>query len=328
LIGQGHNMRNTKFRYNPETCQYEPVTLKVRSIIVYCLGLLMMSAVLLSGFILLYDRLTVSDAEAALRKENETLNKHQFILAGQLFEVEETLNNLKISDESLNQKLFEETTLSTKTSTINKKSILLADAGDFSNILKNLQDRSNKLNDRSSASNEQFSSIKITKNDVKILNALPTLQPITNTNLDLLVSGFGIRINPFHKGKYKHPGIDFAATRGTEVYATAPGKIIDINKSDLQAGYGNSIDIDHGHGFITRYAHLEEINVRSGQQVTKGMKIGTVGNSGGSIAPHLHYEVILNNENVDPLNYMIEGLNSQEYSKLFKLSKKQNQSLD
>jgi murein DD-endopeptidase MepM/ murein hydrolase activator NlpD len=288
----------------------------------------MMSVMLLSGFILLYDRLTISDAEAALRKENEILNKHQFILTGQLSEVEQTLNDLKAADEDLNQKLFEETSLSTEPSAINKKSILLADARDFSNILKQLQDRSSKLNVRSFASNEQFSSIKITKNDVKVLNALPTLQPITNTDLDLLVSGFGIRINPFHKGKYKHPGIDFAATRGTEVYATAPGKIVDINKSDLQAGYGNSIDIDHGHGFITRYAHLEEIDVRFGQQVTKGMRIGTVGNSGGSIAPHLHYEVILNSENVDPLNYMIEGLSSYEYNKLFTLSKKQNQSLD
>jgi murein DD-endopeptidase MepM/ murein hydrolase activator NlpD len=328
LIGRGHNMRNAKFRYNPETCQYEPVTLKVKNIIVYCLGLLVVSAVLLSGFILLYDRLTLSDAEAALRKENEILNKHQFILTAQLSEVEETLNGLKASDDTLNQKLFEETSLSIKTSSLNKQSILLADANDFTTILNNLREQSDKLNHQSAASNEQFSAIKITKNDVKILNALPTLQPITNTNLDLLVSGFGIRINPFHKGKYKHPGIDFAATRGTEVYATAPGKIIDINKSDLQAGYGNSIDVDHGHGFITRYAHLEEINVRPGQQVTKGTKIGTVGNSGGSIAPHLHYEVIFNNENVDPLNYMIEGLSSHEYNKMVTLSKKQNQSLD
>jgi murein DD-endopeptidase MepM/ murein hydrolase activator NlpD len=143
-----------------------------------------------------------------------------------------------------------------------------------------------------------------------------------------LVSGFGTRINPFHKGKYKHPGIDFAAPRGTAVVAAAGGRVIDINKSDLQAGYGNSVDIDHGHGFITRYAHLETITVKQGERVAKKVVIGTVGNSGGSIAPHLHYEVIYEGEPVNPLKYMIEGLNSYDYSRLNALNNKQNQSLD
>jgi murein DD-endopeptidase MepM/ murein hydrolase activator NlpD len=321
-------MRSPKYYYNLKTCQYERVPLNVRGIVMYCLGVLMVGCIFFTGFTILYDRFTVTATEATLRKENDIMDKHQILLTSQLQEVENTLADLKSKDESLYQKLFEETSSPEKKSKDYKRNILLADAMEFTEMLKEVDDHSAQLYHQSSASNTKFNRLSITKEDVKILNALPTLQPITNTNLDLLVSGFGVRINPFHKGKYKHPGIDFAAARGTDVFATAPGKVIDINRSDLQAGYGNSIDIDHGHGFVTRYAHLEEINVRQGQNVTKGMMIGTVGNSGGSIAPHLHYEVIHDGENVDPLNYMIEGLSPQDYNLLMQLGKKQNQSLD
>jgi murein DD-endopeptidase MepM/ murein hydrolase activator NlpD len=321
-------MRSPKFRYNKETCQYEPARVNVRGIVVYCLGILVTSGLLFSTFLVVYDRLTVSDVEAALRKENNILDKHQILLSSQLVDVEATLAKLKSTDESIYLKLFDEKSTDNENAKATNKNILLADAGEFTEILDDINHQSSLLHDRSAASNTEFDNISISKSDVKILNALPTLQPITNTNLDLLVSGFGIRINPFHKGKHKHPGIDFAAARGTDVYAAGPGQVVDINRSDLQAGYGNSIDIDHGHGFITRYAHLEEITVRQGQKIIKAMKIGTVGSSGGSIAPHLHYEVIHDGENVDPLNYMIEGLSSHDYNKLMQLGKKQNQSLD
>src|SRR5262249_14451322 len=98
--------------------------------------------------------------------------------------------------------------------------------------------------------------------------------------------------------------------------------------SDLQAGYGNFIEIDHGHGFTTRYAHLGEIKIRQGQRVKKGTAIATVGSTGGSIAPHLHYEVIRNGKQIDPVHFMIDGVTSHEYSVLRTISQKENQSLD
>ena len=315
------------FRYNPETCQYEHISLSIRSVIIYCLGILVTGAALFVGLTIFYDHFTESAQEAALRKENRALDKYQVLLTGQFMDVEETLSKLKSQDRRLYQKLFE-IAPDANASLADKKTILLADASDFTDILKEVKEKSVRVQAISVATNSKFGAISISKNDIKILNAMPTLQPIANSNLDLLVSGYGIRINPFHKRKYKHPGIDFAAVRGTEVFASGAGKVIDINKSNLQAGSGNSIVIDHGHGFITSYAHLEEINVREGQWIKKGTIIGTVGNSGGSIAPHLHYEVIHKGENVDPMAYMIEGLSSNEYNKLISRSKKQNQSLD
>jgi hypothetical protein len=175
------------------------VPLSVRGIIVYCLSVLMVGCIFFTGFTLLYDRLTVTTTEAILRKENDVMDKHQILLTSQLQEVENTLTDLKSRDESLYQKLFEETSSSEKKSKHGKRNILLADASEFTEMLKEVDDHSDRLYHQSSASNTKFNRLFITKEDVKILNALPTLQPITNTNLDLLVSGFGVRINPFHK---------------------------------------------------------------------------------------------------------------------------------
>jgi len=322
-------MRHAAYRYNPKTCQYEHASLRLKDVISYCLGVLITAALLCFGFIITYDRFTESETEAALRKENRALNKHQAVLVNQLTTIESTLGKLKEKDQTLHRTLFEENSPENHSSSPSKKSILLADASDFTVMLNDLTTRSQEIYSRSTTINNRFRErMYISKEDMTVLNSMPTLQPVANANLDLLVSGYGIRINPFHKGKYMHPGIDFAAPRGAEVFATSDGHVAGIHRSNLQAGYGNSIDIDHGHGFVTRYAHLEEITVKAGQRVTKGMAIGTVGSSGGSIAPHLHYEIIVNGDNVDPMAYMFEGLNSDAYNRLTMLSKKQNQSLD
>jgi murein DD-endopeptidase MepM/ murein hydrolase activator NlpD len=125
------------------------------------------------------------------------------------------------------------------------------------------------------------------------------------------------------------PGVDFTAARGTAVVATGGGRVIKaIKGSSLQAGYGNYVDIEHGNGLITRYAHLDDVTVRAGQKVDKGFTIGTVGMSGGSVAPHVHYEIIRKGDQVDPVPYMLEGLTSDQHIELQKLGAKKNQSLD
>jgi murein DD-endopeptidase MepM/ murein hydrolase activator NlpD len=144
-----------------------------------------------------------------------------------------------------------------------------------------------------------------------------------------LVSGFGVRINPFHKGNYHHDGIDIALPKGTEILAAGNGRVISLSSNDmLQAGIGNFIEIDHGNGLITRYSHLDQINVTWGQKITQGQVIGHAGSSGGSVAPHLHYEVIEYGKNLDPLMYIIEGISAEEHQKLAVRSKTPNQSLD
>lgn len=320
-----------KYHYNLKTFQYERARPSVKVVLWYISRLLFTGLLLCGVMIAVHDSLLESETERALRLENNILEKHKPILEQQLAAIGLTLTGLKEEDKMLYARLFSSNPpeSSSLTSTISKEQALLADASSFNVLLDVLKSKSEKLMEKSSASNASFGNrIRITKEQLDGIGSIPSIQPIANTQLDLLVSGFGERINPFHKGKYNHPGVDFAAPRGTAVFSTAPGKVIVVKRTTLQAGYGNYIDVDHGHGFVTRYAHLEEINVHRRQSIAKGEVIGTVGNSGGSVAPHLHYEVIREGEPVNPTYHLMEGLTSEQHSAFLKLSIKQNQSLD
>jgi len=324
------NLKGPVYRYNAQTCRYERVGVSFWAVFSYGTGLLLCTAALLAGLLFLHDFLVDSEAEIAYRKENSALEKHYGILSQQLETVESKLASLHEKDDGLHQKFFASVSSELPTdATSSKAGILTTTPSGFRKALKEIKATSTSLIKTSRASNLIFSSrVALSSKDLGKLSALPVNIPVRELSPEKLLSGFGMRINPFHKGLYNHPGIDIALPRGTEVLSTAPGKVINAKTSDLQAGYGNFIDIDHGNGFITRYAHLEEIRVRSGQKIEKGMVIGTSGNSGGSVAPHLHYEILRDGANEDPILYMISGLTTDEYSVYRTVSQKQNQSLD
>jgi murein DD-endopeptidase MepM/ murein hydrolase activator NlpD len=122
-----------------------------------------------------------------------------------------------------------------------------------------------------------------------------------------------------------HNGIDFAAEIGTPIYATADGKVINVDVKF--SGYGKMVEIDHGFGYKTRYAHMHDFNVRIGQNIKRGDLIGYVGNTGLSTAPHLHYEVHINGTQVDPVHYFFNDLTAAEYERILELASTENQSL-
>ena len=324
-------MSDVKYHYNSKTFQYERASFSVKDALWYATGVLFTALIFCGTAIVIHDSFVETDNERALSLENNLLKSHKPVLEEQLDAIDQELLKLKSADKNLYTRIFnakppEATAMSP---TISREQALLADPSEFRTLLEVLNSKSELLTVKSSMSNAAFgSTIHITKEQVDLIRSIPSIQPLANPQMDLLVSGFGERINPFHKGNYEHPGVDFAAARGTEVYVTASGRVRNINRTALQAGYGNYIDVDHGHGFVTRYAHLEDIKIQRGQKVEKGTVIGTVGNSGGSIAPHLHYEVIRDGEAVDPARYLMEGLTSEQHNALLKLSSKQNQSLD
>ena len=101
-------------------------------------------------------------------------------------------------------------------------------------------------------------------------------------------SGFGPRLDPF-TGRYAfHPGLDFSGPSGTAIYATAPGTVVFAGSDGT---YGNMVEIDHGYGFHTRYAHLSGVTVQIGTRIAKGAEVGRLGTTGRSTGPHLHYEI-------------------------------------
>lgn len=324
-------MRYTSFRYNTHTCQYERVKIKFKDIVWYFLGLVVTASCMLLGILLLHDRVVNTDNEKRLRKENRALRQHHGILSGQLSELQPVLTSLQNKDRLLHTRLFGSPPElpPREADRASKEELLLADANSFRTLVSSMKETSQRLIQKSSATSRYFgNSLNSGDLDAAGINAWPTLQPVTPWRTDRLISGFGLRVNPFHKGLYDHLGVDVAMPRGTPVIATAPGTVQQLKRSLLQAGYGNYIEIDHGHGLVTRYAHLEDIHVKYWAKVKKGEVIGTIGTSGGSVAPHLHYEILRDGKNVDPVRYMVEGLSSKEHHHLTLISHQQNQSLD
>ncbi|HVV34171.1 MAG TPA: peptidoglycan DD-metalloendopeptidase family protein [Vitreimonas sp.] len=122
-------------------------------------------------------------------------------------------------------------------------------------------------------------------------------------------SGFGQRIDPFTGRVSIHSGLDMAAFERAPVVATSPGVVV---FAGTRNGYGNCVEIDHGHGFKTRYAHLRDIQVQPGERVAIGQRIGSMGSTGRSTATHLHYEVWFRGRAVDPVNFLRAGRHVHE----------------
>jgi murein DD-endopeptidase MepM/ murein hydrolase activator NlpD len=323
-------MKHLKFYYNPETCRYEAYRISIWSIMGYAFCFFATTSLLFVGIQFLHNRFFETENVRALRLENKALKTHYADVHGHLTEIETTLTSLKAKEATLHQTIFDSPLPHTEEAkTISEESILLADASGFNDVLNSLREKLKTVALNAALTEALFSKMDITKNDIPFYASIPSTQPIHTSENSTLASGFGKRINPYHKGNHFHSGVDFSAPRGTPVSATGNGTVIRVVKnSTLQAGYGNYVEINNGKGFITRFAHLEEVFVKQGQKISKGTPLGTVGATGGAIAPHVHYEVIRNNKPVNPVHYMMDGITSNQYSELLKLGSTKNQSLD
>ncbi|MFN7975900.1 MAG: M23 family metallopeptidase [Acidobacteriota bacterium] len=140
---------------------------------------------------------------------------------------------------------------------------------------------------------------QILKDRSELLATVPSIAPVQGD----ISSDFGSRFDPITGSRAYHTGLDISTDRGTPVRATADGVVLE---SGYVTGYGLSVDLKHGYGFTTRYAHLLSLKVREGQRVRKGDIIGVVGSTGRSTGYHLHYEVRIKDDPVDPMPYMVE----------------------
>lgn len=154
---------------------------------------------------------------------------------------------------------------------------------------------------------------------------IPAIQPVMNKDLKRVASGYGWRVDPVYHTRRFHSGMDFTAPTGTEIYATGNATVTFVG---WRQGYGTTIELDHGYGYRTLYAHLYKALVRPGQKVKRADIIALVGNTGKSTGPHLHYEVHLQGKAVDPRNYYFYDLSPEEYDKMIQLSNNFGHMLD
>ena len=167
--------------------------------------------------------------------------------------------------------------------------------------------------------------VELFKDHDEMLKCIPAIQPVANKNLKYTASGYGTRIDPIYKTPKFHAGMDFSANIGTPIYATGNGV---VKKAGWESGYGKLVIINHGFGYETWYAHLNDYDVRVGQKVVRGEVIGEVGNTGKSTGPHLHYEVHVKGKVVNPVNYYFMDLSAEDYDKMIELASNQGKVFD
>ena len=154
----------------------------------------------------------------------------------------------------------------------------------------------------------------------------PMHKPVEKFSFAQTGASVGDKINPFYKVSVRHNGLDIIAPAGEPVFAVADGMICEVIRS--RKGLGNQVVIDHGNGYFTRYAHLADMEAVKGRKVRRGTRLGYVGVSGNSFAPHLHYEVMRDTIVLDPVNHLFASVTPEEYVNMLVMSVSTGQSLD
>lgn len=326
-------MAKRKYKFNPNTLSYERIGLsfkeKFSKIAAYFSSSFAIALVIVIVFLNFYE----TPRSRALKRENQHLLSQYELITRDINRIETVLNELQQRDDNIYRVIFEADPIPSSIRKagfggVNKYSHL--EKLSNSDLIIETAKKIDILAKESYIQSKSFDEVlDLAMNKEKMLASIPAIMPVANEDLKRTASGWGYRIHPIYKVSKMHYGMDFTAPVGTPVYATGDGKVVEVSGSkNSRSGFGLVVKIDHGYGYETVYAHLNGFNVRQGQEVKRGDVIGFVGNSGGSTAPHLHYEVHRNGSAVNPQHYYFKDLTPQEYERMIAISSNIGQSLD
>lgn len=157
-------------------------------------------------------------------------------------------------------------------------------------------------------------------------NSIPSIQPVINHELTLLTAPYGTLMHPFYRTLQAHQGVDYTLPEGSRIFATADGVVKEVRGKNSTSGI--TVVVDHRNGYVTSYSHLQNAKVKRGQRVQRGDIIALSGNTGLSLAPHLHYEIRYNGVRVDPIHYFFMELTPGEYQRIMRIAQTGMQSFD
>ncbi len=327
-------MRKEKFIYNTQTLQYEKAVTPLRVKIIRTIGFVL--AVTLTSIVIISiaNNFFPSPKEQAQQREIEQMEYHYSAMNNQIELMSKVLDNVQERDASVHRMLFGMDPIDKDVWNSgvggHERYANLTKFKNTGDLLISTQEKVDKLKNQLAIQSQSLDKVQQLAADKEVMLAsVPAIKPIRSDKLKRNIrsmSGFGWRIHPIFKRRKMHAGIDFTCPSGTPIIATGDGKILKIEKR--KSGYGNSIVIDHGFGYKTRYAHMSTIDVKRGEKVKRGQVIGAVGSTGTSTAPHLHYEVIHKGKKVDPIHYCMDGLSPKEYQELVDMAATGNQSFD
>ncbi|MCC5915363.1 MAG: M23 family metallopeptidase [Balneolaceae bacterium] len=321
---------NNHFYYDEEKCEFIPVSYEKKKKVVHTLSFWLINGIVLASMgIALLSHYVGTPAEIALKAENrallnqlETTRSSIINLESQLGEISELDNEMYRSVLGLEPIPEEERMAGTGGSDPYSHFDLYSE--ETSEILRWTASRLDNLERRLGIQKMSFDEVKAFYNENKEwLRNMPAIRPTNG----IILSGYGMRTHPVLGYKRMHHGIDLRADIGTEIFATGDGV---VKFAGRRGTYGNLLEIDHGNGYVTRYAHLSafEDGIRPGVQVKRGDLVALSGDTGVTQGPHLHYEVRLNGESLDPLNYLFADITPDEYQLYREIAESNPMSMD
>lgn len=292
----------------------------MRRILVFFIASLSMAVL----YYILFAFVFSTDEERKLRTENRMYEREYPELARKEKLLSDVVEGLQVRDDRIYEDIFH--TSAPSVDPLSSMSFLdaVGDVPDDELVMRSAE----KLDELESGA------ARVEDNFRRIMEAVsgedfvmpPMTNPLRNFSFAQTGASVGDRISPFYKVSMRHNGLDLIAHSGEPVYAAADGTVTNVIWS--RKGLGNVVEIDHGNGYVTRYAHLADVEVRKGRSLKRGTRIGYVGVSGNSFAPHLHYEVLRDTLVLDPVNHVFASVTPEEYLNMVVMSVSAGQSMD
>lgn len=324
-------MAKTKYRFNPESLSFDLIRLTIGQKMFRVLAYLISSLFVGGGLLLILSMFWDLPKERILKRELDFLKTQYELTNKKMEQAQAVLTELQNRDDNIYRVIFEADPVPSSVRNAGFGGVnRYADLEGYRNTTivkettRKLDEIMNKLYVQSKSYDLLFD---LGKDKQKMLTAIPSIIPMERyTRIGSFFSHK--RLHPILKVYRPHNGVDFTAPVGTKVRAAGDGTVVEVNPVKGFSGYGITITINHGYSYQTFYAHLNKVLVRAGEQVKRGQIIAESGNTGLSIAPHLHFEIRKNGSLVDPINYLFTDITPREYQELIEMSKLGGQSLD
>lgn len=320
-------MAKVKYYYDEDTLSYRKITVNnsdyYRRILFTFLGVILVSFFGFIGF----SQIITSPSERAQKREFENLKFHYKLIDKRLEESSGILSQLQERDNNIYRSYFEANPIPEEQRKagfggVNRYKNL--EGFDNSDLITKLTKEVDILSKQMVVQSKSLDEIVALAKDKEVMLAsIPAILPIKKRDF-YVASGYKMRMHPILKINKFHKGMDFTASKGTPIYASGDGVIFRAQRSKT---FGRVVYIDHGYGYKTIYAHMSKMAVKRGQSIRRGDLIGYVGNTGLSVAPHLHYEVHKNDVALNPINFYYGDLSLDEFATLQRASE-ESQSYD
>lgn len=309
-------MAKRRYFFNSETLSFEALpTSSLKTKFLRVLVFFVLSLVLSLGYEYAYSRFFDTPKSIRLKKRQSELMLKYEILQKQVLQANHQLNEVHLRDNNMYRAVlglpnnsfairdFSNISLYSQLEDVDKTGLVVTTSKQMDWLLKKAYFQSKSFDDVAA----------LAINMEEMAECVPAIQPV-DLRFIRSIGGYGWRTDPVYGDTRHHDGLDFAGNLGTSIYATGDGKVVNVEREYY--GYGNMVEISHGFGYTTRYAHLQVALVRPGQKIKRGDKIALLGNTGKSTGPHLHYEVRYMGRPLDPRNFFSTDLSSREFNSM------------